>query len=67
MAKVLNVKENKVYWSPCDFMCRIEDAYWELGDFIAGKRLDGHDEHDQWYMAMHRKLNELLDLIVECP
>ena len=67
MAKVINLKENKVYWSPCDIICRIEDTYMELENFIQSKAFDGRSEHGTWYIAMHRQLGELLDLMVEGP
>ena len=46
MAKLYNKKEHKIYWSSDDIICPIEDAYFELTDFIALKKLDGHDVYD---------------------
>lgn len=67
MAKIYNTKTHEIMWSDADIFCTIEDAYHELSDFLAYKRLNGHDRCDQWYMAMHRKLDELIDVMGECP
>lgn len=67
MAKIYNHKTNTVFWSDSDIICAVEEAYWELSDFIAVKRLDGHDRIDQWYMKVHAKLDELLDALTENP
>lgn len=67
MAKLYNKKTHDIYWTDSDIVCLVEEAYWELSDFIAVKRLDGHDRIDQWYMNVHRKLDELLDVLVKNP
>lgn len=67
MAKVYDTKKHEVYWTASDIVCPLEETYWELLDFIATKRLDGHDMRDQWYMAVHSKLQELLDLLEKDP
>ena len=67
MAKIYNTTTNEIMWSDLDVYGYIEDAYWELTSFMNYKRLDGHDERDQWYMAMANKLNELIDLMDDCP
>lgn len=67
MAKIYNKKTNEIMWSDLDFCCQIEEAYWELLDFINCKKLDGHDMRDQWYMKMANKFKELLDVMDECP
>ena len=46
MAKFYNTKRNEVIWSDNDLFAPVEDAYFELGDFIAMKKLNGHDEKD---------------------
>ena len=46
MAKFYNVKRNEVFWTDNDLFAPVEDAYFELGDFIAMKKLNGHDEKD---------------------
>jgi hypothetical protein len=43
MAKVYNTKTNTIYWSDYDIACAVEEAYWELTEFLALKKLDGHD------------------------
>lgn len=65
MAKIYT--NNDIYWSDAEIYAPIEDAYWELSEMLALKRLDGHNPHDQWYMAVHRKLSELLDVLDENP
>lgn len=67
MAKLYNTRTNDIYWSANDIYCAVEEAYWELSDFIAVKRLDGHDMTDQWYMRVHAKLDELLEALGKCP
>lgn len=67
MAKIYNGKTNEIMWSDLDIYCVVEDAYWELTDFLATKKLDGHDSRDQWYMAMSNKLDELIELMGKCP
>ena len=53
MAKFYNTKRNEIVWSDNDLFAPVEDAYFELSDFLAVKKLDGHDEKDQWYMLVH--------------
>lgn len=67
MAKIYNDKTNEIMWSDSDVYSVVEDSYWELTSFLNYKRLDGHDERDQWYMAMANKLKELIDLMDNCP
>lgn len=67
MAKIYDSKTNTIYWCDYDIACAVEDAYWELTAFLALKELDGHDKQDKWYMAMAEKMNELIDLMNECP
>lgn len=43
MAKYYNKKNHEIYWTDDDIACPLEEAYWELHDYIAIKRLDGHD------------------------
>ena len=67
MAKYYNVKNHEVYWSDSDIVCPLEDAWFELTDFLATKRLDGHDMQDQWYMLVERKMKELLEVLSSNP
>ena len=68
MAKLYNKKNHEVYWSDSDIACAVEEAFWELSDFIVLKKdLDGHMRDTQWYMAMYNKLDELIALMVKCP
>lgn len=67
MAKIYDKVKHDIMWSDCDIYGPIEDAYWELSEVLATKKLDGHDMRDQWYMTIHRKLAELLDVMEECP
>ena len=46
MAKFYNVKRREVFWSDNDLFAPVEDAYFELGEFLATKKLNGHDEKD---------------------
>lgn len=67
MAKYYNKKNHDIYWTDDDIACPLEEAYWELHDYIAVKRLDGHDIIDQWYIKMDYKMAELIDIMAECP
>lgn len=67
MAKFYNEKTNEIYWSDADIYCPLEDAWFQLLEFLAVKKLDGHDVYDQWYMAVERKIRELLDVLAESP
>lgn len=50
MATIYRKRTNEILWDDSGIYCRLEDEYNELSEFIARKRLDGHDETDQWYM-----------------
>ena len=63
MAKLYNTKSNEVVWSDSDLLAPVEDAYFELSSFLAMKKLDGHDRTDQWYMMVHQKLQELVQVL----
>ena len=63
MAKFYNTKTNEVVWSDSDLLAPVEDAYFELSGFLAMKKLDGHDRTDQWYMLVHQKLQELVQVL----
>ena len=63
MAKFYDTKTNEVVWSDSDLLAPVEDAYFELSDFLAMKKLDGHDSTDQWYMLVHQKLDELISAL----
>ena len=67
MAKFYNMKRREVFWSDNDLFAPVEDAYFELGDFIAMKKLNGHDEKDQWYMLVYQKIKELMRALEENP
>lgn len=67
MATIYRKRTNEILWDDSGIYCRLEDEYNELSEFIARKRLDGHDETDQWYMWVQLKMGELLDALDECP
>lgn len=67
MAKFYDTKKGEVIWSDNDLFAPVEDAYFELGEFLATKKLDGHDRRDQWYMLVHQKLGELVDALYKNP
>ena len=67
MAKFYNSKRREVIWNDNDLFAPVEDAYFELSDFLATKKLDGHDRKDQWYMLVHQKLDELMDALDKNP
>ena len=67
MAKFYNTKRNEVVWSDNDLFAPVEDAYFELSDFIAMKKLDGHDLKDQWYMLVCHMLGELIEVLDKNP
>ena len=63
MAKLYDTRNNEVIWSDSDLLAPVEDAYFELSGFLAMKKLDGHDRNDQWYMLVHQKLQELIQVL----
>lgn len=67
MAKFYNVKRREVFWTDNDLFVPVEDAYFELGEFLATKKLNGHDEKDQWYMLVYQKIKELMKALEENP
>ena len=58
---------NEIMWSDSDLLAPVEDAYFELSGFLAMKKLDGHDRTDQWYMLVHQKLQELVQVLYMDP
>ena len=56
-------KSNEIMWSDSDLLAPVEDAYFELSGYLAMKKLDGHDRNDQWYMLVHQKLQELIQVL----
>ena len=67
MAKFYDTKTGDILWSDNDVFLPAEHAYNELSDFLATKKLDGHDRRDQWYMLVHQKLGELVDVLYRNP
>lgn len=67
MAKFYDTKTGEVIWSDNDVFLPAVYAYNELSDFLATKKLDGHDERDQWYMLIQRKLGELVAALYKNP
>ena len=67
MAKHYNTNTHDIYYTCEDLWGALEDEYFELDEFLALKKLDGHDVHDQWYMLVHRKMAELLDVMNQEP
>ena len=56
-------KSNEIMWTDDGLLAPVEDAYFELSGYLAMKKLDGHDRHDQWYMLVHQKLKELISVL----
>lgn len=56
-------KSNEIMWIDDDLLAPVEDAYFELSGYLAMKKLDGHDRTDQWYMLVHQKLKELIEVL----
>lgn len=67
MAILYNKKKHEEIWSDTDIACVIEEAQWELNEFLCSRDLDGHMRDTQWYMAMWQKLDELIELMGKCP
>lgn len=66
MAKVFDKKRKEVMWEDADgFLCLLEETMWDVSDVLAAKRLDGHDEYDQWLMKVHWDMKRLLDTLCE--
>lgn len=62
-----NKEKNDLYWTEEDIYWPLDNDYMSLVGLLACKDLDGHDEEDQWYMAVERKMAELLELLSERP
>lgn len=45
MAKVYNTKTNELRWED-DIAGVVEDAWFEITEILAVKKLDGHDMYD---------------------
>ena len=67
MAKFYDTKTREVIWSDNDVFSPAVYAYNELSSFLATKKLDGHDERDQWYMLVQQKLGELVAALYKNP
>ena len=67
MAKFYDTKTGDILWSDNDVFPPAVYAYNELSDFLAMKKLDGHDKQDQWYMLVHQKLGELVAALYKNP
>lgn len=63
MAKFYNKKTQQVLWGADNIYCPLEDEAEELREYLAVRKLDGHDEYDQWAMRVLDKMDELLGLL----
>lgn len=62
-----NVEKNDIYWTEEDIYCRLDEDYMSLVGFLAYKTIDNNNEEDQWYVAVERKMAELLDILSKRP
>ena len=48
MAKIYDKKRKEILWEDQDgdFLCYLEETWWEVCDVLATKKLDGHDTYD---------------------
>lgn len=65
MAKIYDKKRKEILWEDQDgdFLCYLEETWWEVCDVLATKKLDGHDTYDQWLMRVERDMDRLLDTL----
>ena len=66
MAKVYNTKTNSLRWED-DISGVVEDAWFEITEILAVKKLDGHDMYDQWLMAVELRVKDLMDTLNDSP
>lgn len=66
MAKVFSKKRKEIMWEDTDgFLCLLEETLWDIQDVLAAKKLDGHDEYDQWLIRVEHDMDHLLDTLTE--
>lgn len=62
MGKVYSPKEKEILWQD-DITPIVEEAWFEICDILAVKKLDGHDIYDQWLMKVEIRLRDLVDAL----
>lgn len=62
--KIYNRLTKEIRWED-DISDLLSDIHWEMMDVLAEKSLNGHDEYDQWLMAVERDLRRLLNTLAE--
>lgn len=67
MAIIFNKKDYGIHWDDPQMFLTVEESYWQLKEYLCRRKLDGHDEDVQWYMAVHNKMDELLELYSKNP
>lgn len=67
MARFFDKRTHDIVWHENDLYGVLDEQFLELTDFLAMKKLDGHNEEHQWYMLVHRKMSELLDVLGKNP
>lgn len=66
MAKVFSKKRKEIMWEDTDgFLCLLEETLWDIQEVLAVKKLDGHDEYDQWLIRVEHDMDRLLDTLTE--
>ena len=57
--KIFNKMTKEIRWED-DVSPLLEDIHEDILNVLADKHLDGHDEYDQWLMAVEHDLRHLL-------
>lgn len=65
--KRYNKEKNHLYWTAKDIYWRLDEEYMSLVSLLAMRDLDGHNKEDQWYMAVERKMVELMAILSKRP
>ena len=62
--KIYNKLTKEIRWED-DVSSFIDDIWYDVVEVLAQKRLDGHDEYDQWLMAVEHDLRHLRHTLAE--
>ena len=57
--KIFNKLTKEIRWED-DATPLLYEIHDDILEVLAGKRLDGHDEYDQWLMAVEHDLRHLI-------
>ena len=62
--KIYNRMTKEIRWED-DISELLKEAWFDIGEILAEKSLNGHDEYDQWLMMVEHDLHHLLNTLAE--